>query len=160
MALSFECMQTCASKVLDTADIVRDGDFSPINEVVCKNAPKSVLSLRVEDMCRICAAVVLFTMLCGIAGCSHREQSRKEASLRDSLTMLRSEIGQFTLDHRRPPNSLSELVTSGYLKRIPTDPFTGNNDNWRTQKSSGGEYFEVHSGSDAIGSDGTKYSSW
>ena len=29
MALFNECMQGCALKVLDTADIVRDGDFSP-----------------------------------------------------------------------------------------------------------------------------------
>jgi hypothetical protein len=29
MALFFECMPSCARKVLDTADIVRDGDFSP-----------------------------------------------------------------------------------------------------------------------------------
>ncbi len=29
MALFYECMQKCAQKVLDTADIVRDGDFSP-----------------------------------------------------------------------------------------------------------------------------------
>jgi hypothetical protein len=29
MALSHECMQSCAHIVLDTADIVRDGDFSP-----------------------------------------------------------------------------------------------------------------------------------
>jgi len=29
MALFSECMQGCARKVLDTADIVRDGDFSP-----------------------------------------------------------------------------------------------------------------------------------
>jgi hypothetical protein len=28
MALFFECMQQCARKALDTADIVRDGDFS------------------------------------------------------------------------------------------------------------------------------------
>jgi general secretion pathway protein G len=114
----------------------------------------------VEDMRRVCAAIVVFTMLCGIAGCSQKEQSRKEASLRDSLVVLRSEIDQFTLDHQRPPNSLSELASSGYLKRIPTDPFTGKNDTWRTQKSSTGEYLEVHSGSDAISNHGTKYSSW
>ena len=29
MALHHECMQRCARKSLDTADIVRDGDFSP-----------------------------------------------------------------------------------------------------------------------------------
>ena len=28
MALFFECMQLCAQKLLDAADIVRDGDFS------------------------------------------------------------------------------------------------------------------------------------
>jgi hypothetical protein len=29
MALFIECMEQCAQKVLDAADIVRDGDFSP-----------------------------------------------------------------------------------------------------------------------------------
>ena len=29
MALFYECIQWCAHIVLDTADIVRDGDFSP-----------------------------------------------------------------------------------------------------------------------------------
>jgi len=29
MALFFECMQQCARKALDTADIVRDGDITP-----------------------------------------------------------------------------------------------------------------------------------
>ena len=29
MALFYECMLQCARKVLDAADIVRDGDFSP-----------------------------------------------------------------------------------------------------------------------------------
>jgi hypothetical protein len=34
MALFPECMQSCAHIVLDTADIVRDGDFSPtINQI-------------------------------------------------------------------------------------------------------------------------------
>jgi len=31
MALFNECMQSCAHIVLDTADIVRDGDLSPID---------------------------------------------------------------------------------------------------------------------------------
>jgi hypothetical protein len=30
MALFNECMQSCAHIVFDTADIVRDGDLSPI----------------------------------------------------------------------------------------------------------------------------------
>ena len=31
MALFSECMLGCARKALDTADIVRDGDFAPID---------------------------------------------------------------------------------------------------------------------------------
>jgi hypothetical protein len=31
MALFIECMSLCAQIVLDTADIVRDGDFAPAN---------------------------------------------------------------------------------------------------------------------------------
>jgi hypothetical protein len=33
MALFNECMQWCAPKVLDTADIVRDGDLSPVETI-------------------------------------------------------------------------------------------------------------------------------
>ena len=32
MALFYECMERCAHIVLDIADIVRDGDFSPTRE--------------------------------------------------------------------------------------------------------------------------------
>jgi general secretion pathway protein G len=111
-------------------------------------------------MHRAFAAVLLFTMVCGNVACSHREQLRKEASLQESLGMLRREIRQFTLDHERPPTSLSELETGGYLKRLPTDPFTGRNDTWRTEKSQNAEYLEVRSGSDATSSNGTRYSTW
>lgn len=121
---------------------------------------KFVLPLSVGEMHRVIAAAALLTMLCADLGCAHREQLRKEASLRESLVLLRSQIKLFTEDHERPPTSLSELVYAGYLRRIPTDPFTGKSDTWRTQKSAAGEHLEVRSGSDAIGSDGTKYSSW
>jgi hypothetical protein len=33
MALFFECMPQCAQKVFDTADIVRDRDFAPVETI-------------------------------------------------------------------------------------------------------------------------------
>jgi hypothetical protein len=33
MALLVECVEECARKVLDTADIVRDGDLSTIDQM-------------------------------------------------------------------------------------------------------------------------------
>jgi hypothetical protein len=47
MALFFECMLECARKVIDTADIVRDGDLSTVDgsfdsSVSCRLQPRIV----------------------------------------------------------------------------------------------------------------------
>jgi hypothetical protein len=44
------------------------------------------------------------------------------------------------------------------MKEIPADPFTGKNDSWKVEKI--GASLEVHSGSDGVGSDGSRYRSW
>jgi general secretion pathway protein G len=92
----------------------------------------------------------------------------REAVLRDDLYTLRFLIDRYTLDNRRAPASLEELVKKGYLGRVPTDPFTGSNETWQVEKedepiSPGDETLgivDVHSGSDAPSLDGTPYSSW
>jgi YD repeat-containing protein len=48
-----------------------------------------------------------------------------------NLITMRSVMDRFTLDHHRPPESLEELVTTGYLRRTPTEPFTGTNETWQ-----------------------------
>jgi len=93
----------------------------------------------------------------------------REAVLKDDLYTMRKLIDEFTVDKQRPPTSLDELVSEGYLRNgLPVDPFTGSNDTWRTdsedvplnptQAASG--IVDVHSGSDEIALDGTPYSSW
>lgn len=93
----------------------------------------------------------------------------REAVLRDDLYTLRKLVDEFTLDKRRPPTSLDELVDAGYLRGgVPVDPFTGRNDMWRVDVEDvplGGEQMtsgivDVHSGSDETSLDGTPYSSW
>jgi len=56
---------------------------------------------------------------------------RKESVLQNNLLTLRQVIGEYAFDQKAPPTSLEELVTRGYLRAIPIDPFTGNNQ-WRT----------------------------
>jgi general secretion pathway protein G len=97
------------------------------------------------------------TASAGVA-CYQSKRTQKEQSLRQNLVLLRLEAGQFTLDHHRPPSSLSELVSEGYFKKIPVDPFTGRNDTWRVTKSS--RTLEIYSGSDEIGSNGSPYRTW
>jgi general secretion pathway protein G len=92
----------------------------------------------------------------------------REAVLRDDLFTLRSLIDRFTLDNGRAPSGLQELVTGGYLGRIPTDPFTGSNETWRETKENAPlppkqtrpGIVDVHSGSDLVSLEGTPYNSW
>src|SRR5690348_9469300 len=89
---------------------------------------------------RFFTVLLVFPMILGIVGDSHAPQLRKEASLRAALFLLRTEVDQFTRDHQREPASLFELVSSGYLKRLPIDPFTRRNDTWRLAKSGNDVY--------------------
>ena len=92
----------------------------------------------------------------------------KEAVLRDDLFTMRSVIDQYTLDKQKAPQSLQDLVSAGYLRAIPKDPFTNSADTWQvssddtlmdpSQTQPG--ITDVHSGASGVGSDGTAYSSW
>jgi general secretion pathway protein G len=92
----------------------------------------------------------------------------RESVLRQDLFTMRQVIDQYTLDKQKAPQALEDLVSAGYLKKIPNDPFTGRNDTWAvvqedvTLDPSVTEpgISDVHSGSNNIGSDGTAYSSW
>lgn len=109
-------------------------------------------------MYRLVAVLLALTVVVGDLGCAHRRLHQKESNLREALFVIRSEIAQFTLDKRQSPTSLAELVTAGYMKEIPVDPFTGKNDTWKTEKRANS--LLVHSGSDGSANDGTPYRSW
>jgi general secretion pathway protein G len=92
----------------------------------------------------------------------------KESVLRNNLTTLRQVIDEYTYDRQKAPQSLQDLVASGYLREIPFDPITGSNDTWHVimedalqsvdQTAPG--IFDVKSGSDKEGLDGTPYADW
>lgn len=92
----------------------------------------------------------------------------KEAVLKQNLFTLRTLIDEYTFDKEKAPQSLEDLVTEGYLRELPMDPFTKKRDTWKVvmedtlqsvdQKEPG--IFDVHSGYDGTALDGTKYSDW
>jgi len=92
----------------------------------------------------------------------------RESVLRQDLFTMRQVIDQYTLDKQKAPQALDDLVSAGYLKIIPNDPFTGRNDTWQTVQEdvtldpsvTEPGISDVHSGSNVVGSDGTTYSSW
>ena len=54
----------------------------------------------------------------------------RECILRQDVIVIRAIASQYALDLQRRPQSIDDLVTAGYLKRLPTDPLTGRTDTW------------------------------
>ena len=91
----------------------------------------------------------------------------KESMLHSHLFTLRTVIDEYTFDKKKAPQTLQDLVSEGYLRAVPVDPITGN-DNWRTinedsliavDQTQPGIY-DVKSLSDLTSLEGTPYSQW
>jgi general secretion pathway protein G len=92
----------------------------------------------------------------------------KESVLKNNLFTLRTVIDNYTYDKQKAPQNLQDLVSDGYLRAIPADPITGSNQTWKTIMEDASQsvnqsepgIFDVKSGSDKTGLDGTPYSEW
>lgn len=85
----------------------------------------------------------------------------REASLKQNLFTMRDVIDQYRADTGKYPSTLVDLKSVGYLKRMPVDPFTKSDNAWQEiQDQAEGGIFDVHSGSDLVGSNGVPYNQW
>jgi general secretion pathway protein G len=104
----------------------------------------------------------------GLSTYSTSVQRAKEAVLRENLFKLRDSIDQFYADKGTYPPELSALVTEGYMRQIPRDPFTESADTWQivmaepdpTNPNAVPGVYDVKSGAEGVGLDGTPYSEW
>lgn len=95
-------------------------------------------------------------------------RSAREAALREDLHTMRNAIEQYSEDKQEAPQSLDDLVTAGYLRKLPLDPMTHSDSTWVSAQSDSYTSIDqsqtgindVHSGSDQMGSDGKPYSEW
>ncbi len=90
----------------------------------------------------------------------------REAVLRDDLFNMRKLLDQYAADKGKLPQSLDDLITSGYMRELPVDPFTDQKD-WTPvtgddPSSTSGEQgvTDLHSASPEVSSDGRPYSEW
>jgi general secretion pathway protein G len=89
----------------------------------------------------------------------------REATLKENLFVLRDVLDQFFADNGKYPSALSELVDKRYLRRVPKDPITGSAETWVLIAATDGQgqeagIFDVRSGSEGTGLDGTPYAEW
>ena len=93
---------------------------------------------------------------------SSLEKSR-EAVLHQSLFVLRDTLDKYYGDTGKYPESLDELVSLQYLRRVPIDPITDSNATWITippNEPEKGGIFSVKSGAQGNARDGTAYQDW
>jgi general secretion pathway protein G len=86
----------------------------------------------------------------------------REAALKQGLFLLRDVIDQYRADRGKYPQALTDLTAAGYLRSLPTDPFTRSTTTWQEipDQVEGG-IFDVHSGSTLVSVvDGKPYNEW
>jgi general secretion pathway protein G len=130
-----------------------------------KNSRESGFTL-IELMVVMLIIAVLMTI--AVPSYESAIRAAHESVLKEDLHVMRNAIDSYTMDKQKAPQSLQDLVESGYLKSIPNDPMTNTKDDWQVDQSDSLHSVDqtdpgiddVHSGSQAQGSDGQPYNTW
>ena len=94
---------------------------------------------------------------------NHLDRAR-EATLRQTLAVVRDAIDKFHGDTSSYPESLEELVTKRYLRAAPIDPITDSAQTWvllpPPADNGNGKLWDLKSGAEGSGANGTPYAEW
>ena len=113
--------------------------------------------------------ISLITTLSAIALVGYRSAvtHSREAVLKEDLFRMRDAIDQYYADRGEYPSSLESMVSEGYLRSVPDDPFTGTPDSWQTVLADldpanplAEGIFDVKSGYEGLALDGSAYADW
>jgi general secretion pathway protein G len=121
-------------------------------------------------MIELLVVMTLMVMLATIGMTQYKSSQlfAREAVLKEDLFRMRDAIDQYYADKGQYPSTLEALVSDGYMRKVPDDPFTKSNSSWQTVPAEPDPanpvaepgVYDVKSGSDATALDGTKYSEW
>ena len=114
--------------------------------------------------------MALIVVIAGMAMTSYRNSVTlaQEAVLREDLFRMRDAIDQYYADKNKYPATLDALVSDGYLRALPEDPFTRSTATWQeipaepdaNNPTAEAGVYNVRSGSDKTSMHGTPYSEW
>jgi general secretion pathway protein G len=138
--------------------------------------PSGVSSPRARDLERgftMIELLVVMTLIVILAtmGMTQYKTSQvyaREAVLKEDLFRLRDAIDQYYADKGQYPSTIDALVSDGYLRKVPEDPFTKSSSSWQSVAAEPDPanpiaepgVYDIKSGSDQTALDGTKYSDW
>lgn len=87
----------------------------------------------------------------------------KESVLRENLASLRVSIDKYFADNGQYPETLNDLVTKRYIRRIPDDPVTDSATTWiivPPSDSVKGGVADLKSGAPGKSRNGSPYKEW
>ncbi|MDE3156073.1 MAG: type II secretion system protein [Acidobacteriota bacterium] len=116
----------------------------------------------------VVVSLIVILASIGLANYRNGVVRAREAVLKEDLFRMRDAIDQYYADKGVYPPTLDELVSDGYLRAIPKDPFTESTTSWQTTPAEPDPQnptappgiYDVKSGSDKTALDGTKYADW
>ena len=120
----------------------------------------------IEMLIVVTLIVVLASI--GLALYSTSVRRAKEATLKEDLFRMNDAIDQYHADKGSYPADISALVSAGYVRKVPVDPFTESADTWQpimsepdaSNPSASTGIETIKSGAPGTALDGSNYSDW
>ena len=134
----------------------------PIYQFTCLDPAFTMIELA------IVMSIIIILAAMGMAQYRNAHIRAQEAVLKEDLFQMRDAMDQYYADKGKWPTALDALVSEGYVRKLPQDPFTKSADTWQTVPAEADPnnptaepgISDVKSGSEATALDGTKYSDW
>ncbi len=147
-----------------------------LNRVIGKSGNR-VIDCRIGQLAEagftlieLMVVISLIVILASMSLVQYRQSvvRSKEAVLKEDLFRMRDAIDQYYADKNSYPTAIDALVSDGYLRQIPKDPFTNSESTWQTVPAEPDPnnpvgdpgVYDVKSGADAIALDGSRYADW
>jgi general secretion pathway protein G len=93
----------------------------------------------------------------------HSVGKAEEAVLKEDLALMREALDKYHADTGSYPDVLDDLVSKKYLRKLPVDPITQSSTSWILIPPSGtekGAIYDIKSGAQGNGRDGSVYADW
>jgi general secretion pathway protein G len=154
--------RTASGDAIVTSECCRPGTATQADRRARRRRGFTLLELMV--------VMALIVVIAGMAMASYRNSVilAQEAVLREDLFRMRDAIDQYYADKNKYPTTLEALVSDGYLRAIPEDPFTRSSTTWQevpaepdaNNPTAEPGVYNIKSGSDKTSMQGTPYADW